>query len=486
MPLPPVVHSDRRRPRLVVAGVVAVLAVALGVAGFRMTAASAATVGQITGYGGKCVDISGANTANGTAIQLWTCNGSAAQQWTVGNTDNSIRAVGKCMDVTGAGTANGTKVQLYDCNGSAAQKWTASGTQVVNTGSGRCLDATGVSSADGTRLQIWDCAGGANQQWNLPGGSQPPPTTAPPTTTPPTTKAFPFAPYIATFVGNNVAQFAANGGPKFYTLGFVNGTGNCQPIWSTDDNQLRGYVAQLRAMGGDIIVSSGGWDADDLVSHCSTAAAIAAGYQSVLTAYGTTYLDIDAEHGDLHNNLDPAVVDKRNDALKILQTNLSAAGKTLHLSFTLGVSPAGGLSGENLYVLQSAVARGLTFDVVNPMTMDYYDGVSGNQMGQASINALKVVEGQLKVLLPGRSDAQLWSMIAATPMIGQNDDPTEKFTLADAQLLLTFAQQQHMARLSFWAINRDFGCAVGTVSGTCSGISQANYAFSTVFRQFTG
>jgi hypothetical protein len=305
------------------------------------------------------------------------------------------------------------------------------------------------------------------------------------TGTPPA-KAFPFAPYIATFIGNNVAQFATNGGPKFYTLGFVNGTGNCQPIWSTDDNQLRGYVAQLRAMGGDIIVSSGGWDADDLVSHCSTPAAIAAAYQSVLTAYGTTYLDIDAEHGDLHNNLDPAVVDKRNDALKILQTNLSAAGKTLHLSFTLGVSPAGGLSGENLYVLQSAVARGLTFDVVNPMTMDYYDGVSGNQMGQASINALKTVEVQLKTLLPGRSDAQLWSMIAATPMIGQNDDPTEKFTLADAQLLLTFAQQQHMARLSFWAINRDFGCAVGTVSGTCSGISQSNYGFSNIFRQFTG
>ncbi|WP_034592507.1 ricin-type beta-trefoil lectin domain protein [Hamadaea tsunoensis] len=466
-------RSGRHRSRLALAAVTAVLAATVG---FTTPAAAAVTVGQITGYGGKCVDLSGGSAANGTAVQLWTCNGTSAQQWTVGNTDNSIRALGKCMDVTAAGTANGTKVQLYDCNATNAQKWTVSGGRLVNTGSGRCLDATGVSSADGTRLQIWDCGTGANQQWILPGGTQPPPTTT----------TFPFAPYIATFVGNNVAQFAANGGPKFYTLGFVNGTGNCQPIWSTDDNQLRGYVAQLRAAGGDVIVSSGGWDADDLVSHCSTASAIATAYQSVLTAYATTYLDIDAEHGDVHNNLDPAVVDKRNDALKILQNNLSAAGKTLHLSFTLGVSPAGGLSGENLYVLQSAVARGLTFDVVNPMTMDYYDGVSGSQMGQASINALKKVEGQLKTLLPGRTDAQLWAMIAATPMIGQNDDPSERFTLADAQLLLTFAQQQHMARLSFWAINRDFGCAAGTLSGTCSGISQANYAFSNIFRQFTG
>src|SRR5258705_1417422 len=98
MQLPEVVRGRRRRPRLVVAGVVATLAVALGVAGFTMTAASAATVGPITGYGGKCVDVAGANTANGTAVQLWTCNGTNAQQWTVGNADNSIKALGKCMD----------------------------------------------------------------------------------------------------------------------------------------------------------------------------------------------------------------------------------------------------------------------------------------------------------------------------------------------------------------------------------------------------
>ena len=123
------------------------------------------TGGTITGLGGKCVDVSGASSANGTAIQLWTCNGTGAQQWT--HTGNTLRALGKCMDVTGAGTANGTKVQLYDCNGTNAQAWTVNGSQLVNVGSGRCLDATGVSSADGTRLQIWDCTGGSNQQWTL-------------------------------------------------------------------------------------------------------------------------------------------------------------------------------------------------------------------------------------------------------------------------------------------------------------------------------
>jgi Glycosyl hydrolase family 12/Ricin-type beta-trefoil lectin domain len=127
---------------------------------------STGSAGPITGIGGKCVDVAGANPANGTKIQLYDCNGTAAQQWTVG-TNGSVGALGKCMDVTAAGTANGTVVQLYDCNGTNAQKWTRSGTELINTGSGKCLDATGNSSADGTPLQIWSCGGGANQQWTI-------------------------------------------------------------------------------------------------------------------------------------------------------------------------------------------------------------------------------------------------------------------------------------------------------------------------------
>jgi glucosylceramidase len=122
--------------------------------------------GQITGYGGKCVDVAGANSANGTAVQLYDCNGTNAQRWTV--TGGTLQALGKCMDLTSGGTANGTQVQLYDCNGTGAQQWNPSGGQLINPQSGRCLDATGVSSANGTRLQIWDCSGGANQQWQIP------------------------------------------------------------------------------------------------------------------------------------------------------------------------------------------------------------------------------------------------------------------------------------------------------------------------------
>ncbi|HCU49209.1 MAG TPA: coagulation factor 5/8 type domain-containing protein, partial [Micromonosporaceae bacterium] len=163
------------------------------------TNATAAVTGAITGYGGKCIDVAGASSANGTAVQLWTCNGTGAQTWTVGD-DGTIRALGKCMDVTAASTANGAQIQLYDCNGTGAQQWTynSSAQTLVNPASGKCLDATGVSSADGTRLQIWTCGTGANQKWVLPTGT--PPTSSPtPTPTGTANPAPNFGPNVVIF-----------------------------------------------------------------------------------------------------------------------------------------------------------------------------------------------------------------------------------------------------------------------------------------------
>ncbi|WP_432848039.1 ricin-type beta-trefoil lectin domain protein [Amycolatopsis sp. CA-161197] len=126
------------------------------------------STGRITGIAGKCVDVAGANSANGTPIQITDCNGNAAQNWTVGS-DGTLRALGKCMDVTSAGTADGTPVQLYDCNGSGAQQWVVTAAHdIVNPAANKCLDATGNSSANGTRLQIWTCTGTANQKWTAP------------------------------------------------------------------------------------------------------------------------------------------------------------------------------------------------------------------------------------------------------------------------------------------------------------------------------
>lgn len=130
------------------------------------TSDSAAGV-PIRGLAGKCVDVAGANSANGTPVQLYDCNGTGAQQWTVGS-DGTIRALGKCLDVTGNGTADGSTVQLWDCTGGPNQKWAVSAAHdIVNPQANKCLDVTGNNPANGTRLQIWTCTGGGNQKWTV-------------------------------------------------------------------------------------------------------------------------------------------------------------------------------------------------------------------------------------------------------------------------------------------------------------------------------
>jgi hypothetical protein len=49
----------------------------------------------------------------------------------------------KCMDVRGANYANGTPVQIYDCNGTGAQRWVINegSTKVKLAGTNFCLDA---------------------------------------------------------------------------------------------------------------------------------------------------------------------------------------------------------------------------------------------------------------------------------------------------------------------------------------------------------
>ena len=82
--------------------------------------------------------------------------------------------LGKCLDVNGAGTANGTLVDLYTCNGTAAQVWVPqSNGELLNPNSGKCLDDTGFGGS-GTQVQIWACADTANQQWTLPSSGPPP------------------------------------------------------------------------------------------------------------------------------------------------------------------------------------------------------------------------------------------------------------------------------------------------------------------------
>lgn len=183
MPHPP--HRRRRRRTVPLAmALSALLAAAGALVALGSGTAGAATPGALTNTGnGKCLDVTGGSTADGTLAQMWTCYpGSQNQSWTL-NSDGSLTAKGKCLDLAANGTANGTAVHLWTCYGSvASQKWrlTSAG-DLVNTAANKCLDIKDNSNADGARLQVWDCAGTGNQKWSFSGAVDPTDPTNPPT-----------------------------------------------------------------------------------------------------------------------------------------------------------------------------------------------------------------------------------------------------------------------------------------------------------------
>lgn len=123
--------------------------------------------GNIVGKGGKCLEVAGGNTANGTAIQLGDCASVAAQNWTFQN--NKLGVLGKCLDLVTGGTANGTLAHLWDCHSGASQTWQrTSQSQFRNPVSGKCLDLVGGATANGTRAHLWDCHSGSSQKWTVP------------------------------------------------------------------------------------------------------------------------------------------------------------------------------------------------------------------------------------------------------------------------------------------------------------------------------
>lgn len=118
----------------------------------------------------RCVDVSGASTKPGAAVQLWDCNGTKAQRWVFSNYSyvtgyGELRAFAgtRCLDVSGGNLSSGTVVQSWTCNGTKAQKWRLNRNGTINTVNGLCLDARSGGRTNGTRLQVYRCNGTGSQ-----------------------------------------------------------------------------------------------------------------------------------------------------------------------------------------------------------------------------------------------------------------------------------------------------------------------------------
>jgi Carbohydrate binding domain len=321
-----------------------------------------------------------------------------------------------------------------------------------------------------------------------PTTSTAPPTTAPPSSTtvapPPATGGFTHPVYFMPLDNNPqpISSIITNSGEKEFNLAFVLDSGGCTPAWDgsagelvSTDTAVAADINAIRAAGGDVAVSFGGFNGTELGTTCGSSTALAAAYQQVITKYHLDRVDFDYENGALDTNT--AI---RFGAIAILERN----NPGLTVSLTIPMTTVG-FPGTGTDEIRAAVAAGARLDIIN--AMDFDTGLtSGTEVGQSEAIANDAVS-QLETIF-GWSAATAWSHLGLQIMNGHTDQPSELFTQDTFTQLLAFARANHPAWFAYWSVNRDFACPAGAVEpwapGTCSNIAQNDYDFTKIIVQY--
>jgi Glycosyl hydrolases family 18 len=304
-----------------------------------------------------------------------------------------------------------------------------------------------------------------------------------------------YAPYFEAYdtTDGGLAQLSAESGAKYVSLAFLQtaNAGSCTADWNGDTTtpisataagSFGADIAQIQARGGTVIPSFGGYTADttstDIADSCTSVSAIASVYESLVTTYHVTRIDLDVEADSL---TDTAGIERRNEAVAQTEAWAAANHKVVQFDYTIPVNPTG-LTASGLAVLQNAAAEGAKITEVNIMTFDYYIGTTQDMLADAE-SAAVTTHGQLESIYPNQSPLALWHSIGITVMPGIDDYGTaETFTTADAPALLGWAALHNLGLISIWALQRDNGGCVGTKgAGSCSGVAQPTWYFSHVF-----
>jgi hypothetical protein len=303
-----------------------------------------------------------------------------------------------------------------------------------------------------------------------------------------------FAPYWEAYSGDDPLAQSQASGDKYLTAAFLQtaSAGSCTAYWNGASSQpvsastWGSDFATIQANGGNVIPSFGGYTADhdgtDIADSCTSVSSIAAAYESVITTYNVSRIDLDIEDNSL---TDTAGYTRRNQAVAQVESWAAANNRTIQFSYTMPTTTSG-LTSNEISILQNAKSAGATISVVNIMTFDYYIGTT-QEMATDTESAAQGLYGQLQSLYPNDTSAALWGMIGVTEMIGIDDyGSAETFTQADASTVLSWAESKGISTLSFWALERDNGGCPGTGgSDSCSGISQPTWYFSNQFAPFT-
>ena len=276
------------------------------------------------------------------------------------------------------------------------------------------------------------------------------------------------------------ASVLAASGVGDLTLAFVLSRGTCNPEWDGSRPLLGGSdqaaIASIRAAGGDVVASFGGWSGKKLGNSCRTPATLAGAYQKLINAYSLRAIDIDIEHGEVSS----AAVRKRVIAALAL---VRAANPAIEISITFGTTEAGP-EGAGRSLIADAAAIG--FQPTSWTIMPFDFGRPLTDMGHASIRGVEALVADLVGAFHVSSEAA-YRMAGISSMNGNTDEAREIVSVEDLQTMLAFAQAHHLARLSFWAVNRDRPCGEGLNAGEdCSGIAQLPYAFTDLIGQYHG
>jgi hypothetical protein len=268
-------------------------------------------------------------------------------------------------------------------------------------------------------------------------------------------------------------------GLKWFTLAFILSDGTCNPMWDGSRPLTGGndqtQINRIRANGGDVMVSIGGWSGTKLGEKCTSASALAGAYQKVINAYNLKAIDIDIENTEWAS----ATVRQRViDALKIIKQNNPGVKTVITFGTTVNGPDATGRD-----MINRGAASGLANDIWAVMPFDF-GGYTGD-MGDASISAVEGLKAAVKSAY-GYTDAETYARVGLSSMNGKTDVAGELVTVSDFQQILTYAQSKHLARFAFWSINRDRPCSGGTDPDACSGISQQPYDFTKIVAQYQG
>jgi chitinase len=286
------------------------------------------------------------------------------------------------------------------------------------------------------------------------------------------------APYLMPLDNNppDPATVMAATGQKAFQLAFILAGSGCNAAWDgTDpvasDTQVGSVVNEIRAHGGDVSVSVGGYGGTKLGQVCSDVASTAAAYQAVVTKYGLKAIDFDLEEPEYENT---AAIARELGAAQTLQRN----NPGIFISITMpGTSAGTGWFGTQLI----DETKSLGFTPNNFSIMPFDGGFNG---GSSQVAALEALHSLLMSHL-GWDSTTAYAHEGFSGMNGKSDS-SEMFYQADFQTVLNYATSHGLGRFTFWSVNRDRQCTTSTDNGICSNVSQNDWDFTKFTAQFAG